>query len=94
MRAVSVERATRATEIVRTDDRETEQLFGSCLADIARTLWPENTAPSIAAAAGCSTRAAEFYLAGDREWSGDAITAIVSEILLRHKMRNVKVTKR
>lgn len=69
-------------------------MFGSTLADIARTLWPENTAPEIAAAAGCSTRAAEFYLAGGREWSGDAIAAIVSEILRRHKMRNVKVTAR
>ncbi len=94
MRAVSRELSTAGSEIARTDDRQTEQLFGSTMADIARTLWPENTAPSIAAAAGCSVRAAEFYLAGDRDWSGDALAAIVSEILRRHQMRNVKITAR
>lgn len=94
MSGLSARGRARSAENVRTYDRETEQLFGSTLADIARTLWPENTAPSIAAATGCSTRAAEFYLAGDREWSGDAIAAIVAEILHRHKMRNVKVSKR
>lgn len=91
MRAVFRAEVADATKTVRTDDRETEQLFGSTLADIAKTLWPQNTAPSIAAAAGCSVRAAEFYLAGDRDWSGDAIAAIVTEILRRHQMRNVKV---
>jgi hypothetical protein len=35
-----------------------------------------------------------MYLAGDREWSGDAITVIVAEIMRRHGMRNFKVTKR
>lgn len=76
--------------IVETD----EQLFGSTLSQVARTLWPQKTAANIAAAANCSVRAAEFYLAGDRDWSGDAIAAIVSEILKRHQMRNVKVVAR
>jgi hypothetical protein len=80
-----------AIETSRTTDRDDEQLFGSCLADVARTLWPAKTAAHIAAAAGCTERAAEFYLAGDREWSGVALAAIVSEILKRHSMRNVKV---
>lgn len=64
------------------------------MGDLARLLWPAKTAAKLAAASGCTERAAEFYLAGDRDWSGDAITAIVSEILKRHSMRNVKVTKR
>ena len=81
-------------ETVRTPDRQDEQLFGACLADVARTLWPSKTAAHIAAAAGCSERAAEFYLAGEREWSGDALAAIVSEILKRHAMRNVRIVKR
>ena len=81
-------------KIERTDVQADEQLFGSCLAEIARTLWPSKTAINIAAAAGCSERAAEFYLSGQRDWSGDAIAAIVSEILQRHKMRNVKVVPR
>lgn len=76
---------------------KTEQSFGevnSVLSSVARMLWPAKTAANIAAATNCSVRAAEMYLAGDRDWSGDAIAAIVSEILKRHQMRNVKVTSR
>lgn len=82
------------SEIVRTDVRQDEQVFGSCLGEVARTLWPVKTAANIAAMAGCTERAAEFYLSGQRDWSGDAIAAIVSEILKRHAMRNVRVTAR
>ena len=67
-------------------------MVGSVLADIAYTLWPEQTAPSLAAAVKCEVRTAERYLGGQRDWSGDAIAAIVSEILKRHSMRNVRVT--
>lgn len=84
----------RAIENVRTDVRGTEQSFGSILSDVARLLWPTKTAAHLASAAGCSERAAEFYLAGGREWSGDAMAVIVSEILKRHSMRNVKVVAR
>ena len=81
----------RNTENVRPNVRADEQMFGDVLSEIASTLWPKNTAENIAAQAGCSVRAAEYYLDGQRNWSGDAISAIVSEILKRHKMRNVKV---
>lgn len=81
-------------EIQRTDIRLGEQMFGSVLSDVARMLWPTKTAANVAAAAGCTERAVEFYLAGDREWSGDALAVIVSEILKRHAMRNVRITKR
>jgi len=84
-------RVESARETVRPDDRYTDQMVGSVLSDIAYTLWPSNTAPAIASLCGCSVRAAERYLGGQREWSGDAIAAIVSEILRRHSMRNVKI---
>jgi len=84
-------RVESARETVRPVDRETDQMVGSVLADIAYTLWPSNTAPAIAALCGCSVRAAERYLGGQREWSGDAIAIIVAEILRRHSMRNVKI---
>lgn len=87
-------RASEACEIVRPDGRDTDQLVGSVLADIAYTLWPEGTAPSLAAAVKCEVRTAERYLGGQREWSGDAIAAVVSEILKRHAMRNVRVKAR
>jgi hypothetical protein len=64
------------------------------LADIAKTLWPKNTAPNLAAAADCEVRSAERYLEGSRAWSGDAIAAIVAEIMRRHHMRNFRVVKK
>lgn len=94
MRAVSTVPVSEPIKIARTDVREAEQMFGPVMADVARMLWPKDTAAHIAAASRCSTRAAEYYLAGDREWSGDAIAAIVSEILKRHAMRHVKVLAR
>jgi hypothetical protein len=97
MRAVSVGPQRAASESERAIVDDDEQLFGavgSVLSSIARTLWPSKTAAHLAAATNCSVRAAEMYLAGDRDWSGDAIAAIVSEILKRHSMRNVKVRAR
>lgn len=69
-------------------------MVGSVLSEIAAKLWPSNTAANIAAKIGCSVRAAERYLGGQREWSGDAIAAIVTEILERHRMRHVRITRR
>lgn len=96
MRAVSGAPRAAATEIVRQEWREADTSVGDdVLSHIAkRTLWPENTAPALAAACGCSTRMAERYLGGHCEWSGDAIAAVVSEILKRHAMRNVRVKAR
>jgi hypothetical protein len=87
-------RAASASKIERTAVQADEQLFGCALSEVARTLWPTKTAAHVAAAAGCTERAAEFYLAGDRDWSGPALAAIVAEILARHKMRNVRIRVR
>jgi hypothetical protein len=86
-------RSSRAepTDNYRTSVQSEEQF---ALSNVARLLWPLKTAAHIAAAAGCSERAAVFYLACERQWSGDAIAAIVAEILKRHSMRNVKVRAR
>lgn len=94
MGAVSAQFRFRNIETDRTDVQSDEQLFGDVLSEIATTLWPENTAACLAAEAGCSVRAVEYYFSGQRDWSGDAIAAIVAEILKRHKMRNVRVMKR
>lgn len=85
----------RAIETVRQDWRETDTSVGDVLANIAKlVLWPENTAPSLAAACGCSVRQAERFLGGHCEWSGDAVAAIMAEILKRRGMRNVRVKAR
>lgn len=94
MRASSAVLRSAAIETVRPAGRDDDHLVGSVLSDIARTLWPTDTAPNIAAVVGCSVRAAERYLGGQREWSGDAIAAIVAEIMRRHSMRNFKVRAR
>lgn len=94
MGAASRELSTAATEISRRDWRSTDTSDGDVLTDIAkRVLWPGNTAASLAAASGCSVRQAERYLGG-HEWSGDAVAAVMQEILNRRGMRNVRVVKR
>lgn len=88
-KSASIERT-----IVRDGEAEAELLFEPVLSEVARLLWPEKTAANIASEAGCSVRAAEFYLAGQRDWSGDALASIVIEILKRHKLRNIKIGAR
>ena len=94
MRSSIAERAVTSLETARTSVRLPEQSFGSILGQVAKLLWPAKTAAHIAAAAGCGERAAEMYLAGDREWSGAALACIVAEVLRRHAMRNVKIKSR
>ena len=95
MGRVSTAVARTTTETIRQDCRYPDTSVGDVLADICkRSLWPENTAPFLAAACGCSVRMAERYLGGHCEWSGPAIAAVVSEILRRHSMRNVKVVSK
>jgi hypothetical protein len=75
-------------------------MVGDVLSDIASVLWPTNTAPCLADEIGkirlepCPVRTAERYLGGQRDWSSDAVAAIVSEIMRRHGMRNMKVAPR
>lgn len=94
MRAHSSVAVARATETDRPGGRDTDQMVENVLADIAKALWRKNTAPNLAAVTDCEVRSAERYLEGSRDWSGDAVAAIVAEILRRHKMRNVKVIAR
>lgn len=84
-------RIANAPEIDRPVGPATDHLVGSVLKDITVLLWRENAAANLAAQIGCDVRTVERYFEGSRDWSGDAIAAIVSEILKRHAMRNVKV---
>lgn len=96
MAKVSRKRAAKSSPIDRTNVRNGDEdenaalFFGPILADVAILLWPKKTAANLAAEAGCSVRAAEFYLSGQREWSADALSALLSEILKRHKLRNLE----
>jgi hypothetical protein len=97
MGSVSEAPRTAASEVARAFGGGGEQSFGdegSVLSAIARMLWPHKTAAHLAAATNCSVRAAEMYLAGDREFSGDALAAVINEVLKRHAVRNLKVRAR
>jgi hypothetical protein len=74
--------AAPAIELRRTVVRRPEQLFGN-FGLAARAFWPEKTAERLAAAAKCSVRAAEFYLAGQRAWSDSAMAAVVAKLFER-----------
>jgi hypothetical protein len=91
MRAVSEAARVASPETTRTVVRSAEQSFGSILGDVAKLLWPTKTAAHVAALIGCSERAAEMYLAGDRDWSADAMAVLIGEICKRHGMRNLKI---
>lgn len=82
------------TEIDRPVGATTDHLVEDALAGIVWHLWGANAPAKLAAIIKCSPRTVERYIEGSREWSGDAIAAIVSEILKRHQMRNVRVTAR
>lgn len=66
----------------------------SVLSEIAKLLWPTKAAAELAALVGCTERAAEHWLGGTHDWSGDAVTTLMAEILKRHSMRNFRVAKK
>lgn len=100
MRELSTALSTGHTKIDRPSCPATDHLVAPVLNDIAEALWPKNTAASLASlivgpdGKHPHPRTIERYLEGSREWSGDAIAAIVAEILRRHSMRNVRVRSR
>lgn len=47
---------------------------------VAKVLWPSKTAVHLAAAAGCSERAAAYYLSGERDPTPAAILAVINRM--------------
>lgn len=48
---------------------------------IVRALWPDKPALNLAQRIGCSERAANFYITGERKVTALAVAAIVNEIV-------------
>lgn len=48
---------------------------------IVRALWPDKPALNLAQRIGCSERAANFYITGERKVSAHAVAVIVNEML-------------
>lgn len=49
----------------------------------AKALWPNKTAETLAALAGCSIRAAAYEISGEREPSALSVAAMVVEVTKR-----------
>lgn len=69
-----------ARAIERTLMQGTARLCSSPFGRACKGLWPHKTAEQLAAAVGCSVRAASYELSGEREPSGRSIAAVVAEI--------------
>lgn len=87
-------RAGDVREIDRPSGPATDQMVEDVLTGIVWQLWGECAPAKLAAIIKCDPRTVERYMEGSREWSGVALAAIVTEILRRHSMRNVRVTAR
>ena len=48
---------------------------------IVRALWPDKPALNLAQRIGCSERAAQFYIDGERKVPARALAAVVAEIV-------------
>ena len=84
-------RAVDAREIDRPDGPATDRMVGDVLTGIVWHLWGECAPAKLAAIIKCDPRTVERYMEGARDWSGDALAAVVAEILRRHSMRNFKI---
>jgi hypothetical protein len=60
-----------------TSSAERNVKFGT----IVRALWPHKPALNLAQRIGCSERAAQFYIDGERKPSARAVYSIIAEIL-------------
>jgi hypothetical protein len=82
MRAVYEERVAEARQIERTivqgDARLCRPIFGL----VCKAVWPHKTAEALAAAIGCSVRAAAYEISGEREPSARSVSVIV-ELMTR-----------
>jgi hypothetical protein len=83
MRSVYETRSREQTEIERKilqgDARYCSPIFGR----VCRTIWPVKTAEHLAAAIGCSVRAAAYQISGESEPSARAVAAVIIEITRR-----------
>jgi hypothetical protein len=74
-------RRTRGTIVLRKSPGAQASRFGiACLA-----LWPDKPGTILAQRAGCTERAANLYISGDREPSYEALMAVLDELRPRKR---------
>lgn len=76
MRAVSTERIVEQNEIQRTLVQGTAHLCRPFFGGFCKVIWPSKTAEGLAAAVGCSVRAAAYEISGEREPSAKSVAII------------------
>jgi hypothetical protein len=83
MRSVFEERVAEASAIQRTIVHGNARLCSSIFGRVCKAIWPVKTAEQLAAAVGCSVRAAAYEISGEREPSARSIAVIVVKITNR-----------
>ena len=83
MRSVYEARTSEATKIERTIVQGNARLCSSIFGRVCKAIWPVKTAEQLAAAVGCSVRAAAYEISGEREPSARSIAVIVVKITNR-----------
>lgn len=83
MRSVYEEQVAQATTIQRTIVQGNARLCSSIFGRVCKAIWPVKTAEQLAAAVGCSLRAAAYEISGEREPSARSIAVIVVKITNR-----------
>lgn len=75
-----MDQASTRQDRLSTDSKE--QSFDECrFGTIVRALWPDKPALNLAQRIGCTERAAQFYIDGERKVSAQAMVAIIAEML-------------
>jgi hypothetical protein len=59
------------------DSEERSCKFGT----VVRALWPDKPALNLSQRVGCTERAAQFYIDGERKVTAHAIAAVIAEML-------------
>jgi hypothetical protein len=72
-----------ARETQRTIVQGNARLCSSIFGRVCKAIWPVKTAEQLAAAVGCSVRAAAYEISGEREPSARSIAVIVVKITNR-----------
>ena len=83
MRSNYEERVAESRAIERTIVQGNARLCSSIFGRVCKAIWPVKTAEQLAAAVGCSVRAAAYEISGEREPSARSIAVIVVKITNR-----------
>lgn len=84
MHGVSNRQLADQRAIERTIVQGTARLCSPIFGRVCKAIWPVKTAEKLAAAVGCSVRAAAYEISGEREPSARAISVIIDKLTDRN----------